>query len=264
MDALMDSKSCIETNQRLIYGDGTDKQTWLNWSGLKQLTQLNIAQCFPAKQRVVIIAPHPDDEIMGCAGLLQQLSALDRSILLIAVTNGTASHPHSSLYRAEKLNLIRPQETQAALQVLGIDNIEVLQLNIQDGAVASQLDRLYQDIHDITESSDVLVTTFHKDGHPDHEFTAQVVSRIAIEKQISCYEVLIWAWHWASPDDAQIPWEQALLLNMTAAQVELKKGAIACFVSQTQADESTGQPAILSQKTIQRILMPYEVYIHVQ
>lgn len=263
MDTLIPPKTA-ETNSRLIYGDGTDRATWQAWAGIEELSSLKLDPDFIHANRVVIVAPHPDDEIMGCAGLMQQLSALGKQIVLVAVTNGTASHPDSKCYTPEGLNQLRPQETQAALKVLGIDNIDVIALNIQDDAVSQNLDIFYQLLMAHVQAEDVLVTTFHKDGHPDHEFTAQVVNRVAQEKKLKYFEVLIWAWHWAHPNDPQIPWDQARRLDLTAQQLQLKQRAIQCFASQIHIDESTGKPAILSEKTIDRILMPFEVYIHVQ
>ncbi len=89
---------------RLIYGNGTTKRAWQQWSGLQSLQTLVPEQAFPAGQRILIIAPHPDDEILGCAGLIQQLSTLEREILLVAVTNGTQSHPDSQLYTPQQLD----------------------------------------------------------------------------------------------------------------------------------------------------------------
>lgn len=263
MDTLIHPKT-VDANSRLIYGDGTDRATWQAWAGIEELRSLKLDPDFIHANRVVIVAPHPDDEIMGCAGLMQQLSALGKPIVLVAVTNGTASHPNSKCYTPEHLNQLRPHETRAALKVLGIDNIEVIALNIQDGAVSQNLDIFYQSLMAHVQAEDVLVTTFHKDGHPDHEFTAQVVKQIAQGKQLKYFEVMIWAWHWAHPNDSQIPWHQAHRLDLTAQQLQLKQRAIQCFGSQIDIDESTGKPAILSAKTIDRILMPFEVYIHVQ
>ncbi|WP_291354584.1 MULTISPECIES: PIG-L deacetylase family protein [unclassified Acinetobacter] len=247
---------------RLIHGEGTGYQDWLNWSGLDALQPLDIDACFPAGKRVLIVAPHPDDEILGCAGLLQQLAQLEREIVLVAVTNGTQSHPGSRVYTAEQLNSIRPAETQAALEVLGIQHVvSRMALNMMDGEVSSQQDRFYQALESLVKPEDILVCTFDRDGHPDHEATGKVVQQLANELQLSCYQVLIWAWHWAIPEDSRIPWNKALKLQLTPQQLEYKAQAIACFKSQLKPDQSTGRPPILSPQTIQRILMPCEVYI---
>ena len=253
---------CDLVGDRLIYGEGTSYDEWSNWPGLDNLTPLDLTAHFPEGHRVLIVAPHPDDEILGCAGLMQQLVQLNREVVLVAVTNGTQSHPDSLLYTPEQLNHIRPAETEAALKVLGIDHsVQRIALNIMDGEVTSQQQQLDQALQSLIQPNDILVCTFEKDGHPDHEATGTVVKQLAHIMQLSCYQVLIWAWHWAIPNDRRIAWEKGLKLRLTTQQLALKKAAISCFKSQIETDSTTGQPPILSSTTIQRILMPCEVYI---
>ena len=253
-----------ENKQRLIYGQGTSKQQWLAWTGLSELQPLEIESHFPKHSRVLILAPHPDDEILGCGGLLQKLSKLQRNIVLIAVTNGTKSHPDSTLYTEEQLNHIRPAESKAALDVLEIPNIQRIALNLQDGAIASSHAEFYAKLEQLLEPNDILITTYEKDGHPDHEHSAYVVAQICKQYQLKYYQVLIWAWHWAAPNNAQIAWERAYRLDLSSSELELKHRAIQCFKSQLDRDSSTGQAPILSSAAVDRILMPYEVYIHGQ
>ena len=247
---------------RLIHGAGTASKDWLNWSGLHQLKPLHLIKRFPEGKRIIIIAPHPDDEILGCAGLLQQLAALKRDIILVAVSNGTQSHPDSRLYTPEQLNWIRPAETQHALDTLGISHtVKRIALNLMDGEITQQKDQLHQALTALIGADDILISTFDKDGHPDHEATGQVVQKLANDMHLVCYQMLIWAWHWAMPNDKRIPWQKMLKLPLTAQQLQHKNKAISCFKSQLEVDHSTAQPPVLSKRTIQRILMPYEVYL---
>lgn len=248
---------------RIIEGDGTSQEAWRNWSGLQDLPQLNIAKSFAPHQRVCILAPHPDDEILGCGGLFQQLAANGNPIVLIHVTNGTQSHPNSQVYPPENLNIIRPQESIKALEVLGVANqVTTMALNLADGNVFAQQDQFHQELSAIIQPEDILITTFINDGHPDHEATGQVVASFAKQQHLACYQVLIWAWHWAKPGDSRIPWHCAMRVNLTTEQLQRKLQAITCFKSQITADDSTGSPPILSAKAIARISQPWEVYLY--
>ena len=248
---------------RVIEGDGTSQDDWQNWQGLQNLPSLNIAKNFPSHQRVCIFAPHPDDEILGSGGLLQQLAENGNPIVLIHVTNGTQSHPHSKIYPPEKLDIIRPQESATALDMLSVAHqVTTIALDITDGDVFAQKDQFHQKLAAITQPDDILVTPFIHDGHPDHEATGQVIAEFAKQCQLACYQVLIWAWHWANPGDSRIPWHSAVRLDLTVEQLQRKSKAIACFTSQTTVDESTGNPPILSAKTIARISQPWEVYLY--
>lgn len=248
---------------RIIEGDGTSQDAWQNWQGLDLMPRLDIAKNFPSQQRVCIFAPHPDDEVLGCGGLLQQLAANGNALVLVHVTNGTQSHPHSQIYPPEKLDIIRPQESLNALDVLDIAHqVTTIALELPDGDVFAQQEAFHRKLAVIIQPNDILVTPFVHDGHPDHEATGQVVATFAKSRQLACYQVLIWAWHWAKPDDKRIPWHYASRVDLSVEQLLRKKRAIACFESQISVDESTGNPPILSAQTIARICQPWEVYLY--
>ena len=248
---------------RIIEGDGTSQDAWQNWQGLHHMPRLDIAKNFPSQQRVCIFAPHPDDEVLGCGGLLQQLAANGNTLVLLHVTNGTQSHPNSLIYPPKKLDVIRPQESLNALDVLDIAHqVTTIALELPDGDVFAHQEQFHQKLATIIQPDDILVTPFIHDGHPDHEATGQVVATFAKRRQLACYQVLIWAWHWAKPDDERIPWHYAHRVDLSVEQVQRKKQAIACFDSQISIDESTGNPPILSAQTIARICQPWEVYLY--
>lgn len=248
---------------RVIHGEGTSTASWQACGVLQQLPEMAITALIPANARVCIVAPHPDDEILGCGGLIQRLDQLGYHIELFAVTNGTASHPSSSIYTPEQLNHIRPAESMQALHTLKLkESVKRTALDIQDGQVALQRDLLKQRLKAHLTAQDVLITTFEQDGHPDHEITGQVVQGLAKELGLNCIQVLIWAWHWAKPEDARIDWTKAHKLNLTEDELRHKRQAASCFNSQLEADPSTGQAAIISKTALERILQAWEVYLY--
>ena len=248
---------------RVIEGDGTSQDAWQNWQGLQDLPRLNIAKSFLPHQRVCVFAPHPDDEILGCGGMLQQLAANGNPIVLIHVTNGTQSHPDSQIYPPQTLDVIRPQESLAALEALGIAfQATTIFLDLPDGDVFGQQTQFNEKLAALIQPDDILITPFVHDGHPDHEATGQVVAAFAKQHNLACYQALIWAWHWAKPNDSRIPWHSAVRLDLTAEELQRKTQAIACFASQITVDESTGNPPILSAQTIARISQLWEVYLY--
>ncbi len=259
----MDTLKHPIVEDRIIHGEGTSLQEWQQSTRLTTLAPLHVTTFFPQHSRICIVAPHPDDEILGCAGLIQQLDAAGYEVVIMAVTNGTASHPESSIYSPEQLNQLRPQETREALQTLGLQqNIQRIGFNIQDGAVAEQREQLMNALRQQLQSKDVLIATFEQDGHPDHEITGQVVKQLAKEQSLPYLQVLIWAWHWANPDDDRIPWHKALKLPLSPQQLQRKAAAAQCFHTQLVADPSTGQAPIISDTTLARLLQPWEVYVH--
>ncbi|WP_347018615.1 PIG-L deacetylase family protein [Acinetobacter calcoaceticus] len=245
---------------RVIFGEGTSKEQWLKAFKEHPLAPLDL-ELFRSK-RVVIVAPHPDDEVLGCGGLMQQLIALNCKILILAVTNGTQSHPNSTKYSPDQLNVLRPQECLAALNCLGIlESTERAELNLLDGQIHFQTHQLWQSLEQIVQADDILICSYAFDGHPDHEAVGKTVQAYANAKQLLCLHVLIWAWHWAEPLDPRIDWQRAKAFHLTEEQLTKKHQAILQFKTQLEADETTGNAAVLSSSAIKRLLMPYEVYL---
>src|SRR3984893_10953906 len=44
---------------------------------------------------IVVVAPHPDDETLGCGGLIALASQLGRNIQVVVISDGVGSHPNS-------------------------------------------------------------------------------------------------------------------------------------------------------------------------
>ena len=68
---------------------GTDEHTWLGTRRLAALPKLSDRR----PRRLVVVAPHPDDEALGAGGLLQHMTRIGVEAMLVAVTDGEASHP---------------------------------------------------------------------------------------------------------------------------------------------------------------------------
>jgi len=96
-------------------------------------------------ERVVIVAPHPDDEVIACGGLIQQALALGDSIWVVYVTAGDGSWP--SAWRVTgnmfpgpedylELGRARVEEALAGTKVLGLDSTQLVFLGYPDNDIA--------------------------------------------------------------------------------------------------------------------------------
>ena len=46
----------------------------------------------PIKERILIIAPHPDDEVLGCSGLIQRSLKEGKQVDVVILSGGGKSH----------------------------------------------------------------------------------------------------------------------------------------------------------------------------
>lgn len=244
---------------RAIEGNGTPESRWLPWLAARQLPELDAAALVPAGRRAVVVAPHPDDEVLSVGGLLSDLAAMGREILLVAVTDGTGSHEGSALWSAERLAEVRPVESRKAWDRLGLGNVESRRLQMPDGGLMALRNPLARRVAALLRPGDVVFTTWRLDGHPDHEATAQACAAAVACMDVRLVEVPVWAWHWAEAGDSRLPWRRAHRVVLSSATMQRKRDAVQEFTSQLEPDASTGAGPILRTTTVDRASRPFEV-----
>jgi LmbE family N-acetylglucosaminyl deacetylase len=226
---------------------------------LARVPTITDRQLVPAGQRLVVVAPHPDDEVLGCAGILAGMQGREADVLLIAVTDGEASHPQSRHWTPTRLRQQRPKESMRALACMGLDVTALgwQRLGLPDSGVAGQEALLIERLMALIRPHDRVITTWRLDGHCDHEATGRATA-CAVAQQGACLiEVPVWAWHWARPDDARIPWARAHKYRLEPQVLAQKRQAIAAHVSQVSPEGQA--PAVLSRETLERLLQPFEL-----
>jgi len=72
------------------------------------------------RERPLILAPHADDESLGCGGLIAACCERGRPPFVVILTDGAASHPGSTQYPPERLRQLRSQEARKAVGNLGL------------------------------------------------------------------------------------------------------------------------------------------------
>lgn len=246
---------------RRIRGAGTSLAQWQASRALQAVPSLPRELILPVGRRLVVVAPHPDDEVLMCGALLASLATDATCLLIISVTNGEGSHPGSSLWPAQRLSAERPRESARALALLGLDDSRVdwLRLGFADSAVADSEAQLVQHLCAQIRPGDQVLTTWRHDGHCDHEAVGRACAIACRARQAHLLEVPVWAWHWAEPEDRRLPWLRARKLLVAPRFLVRKRRAIAAHQSQLLADPSTGQPAILPPAVLERLLQPFEL-----
>lgn len=139
----------------------------------------------------LVLAPHADDEVLGCGGVLARLAGAGRPPAVVIVTEG---HPPD--YSPESVEGLK-REAAAAAAVLGcpvpqfmglpaarLDGMPHRELNVAIGAVVA------------AHRPDTLLLPFPGDIHRDHQLlfeSAMVAARPTgpgSPAQILCYETL--------------------------------------------------------------------------
>lgn len=204
-----------------ITGRGTDEHVWS-----PHLDRLPAMELQDAPSRVVVVAPHPDDEVLGVGGLLALLAELGTRVELVAVTDGEASNPGGSV-SPQELSVLRRAETAAALDRLGVA-ARVRHLGLPDGGAADLERPVLAALR--LQPGDWLLAPWSRDGHPDHEAVGRACESAAARDGARLLAFPVWAWHWGGPAD--LPWDRAVRVDLPPHVRAAKAAGIAEFATQ--------------------------------
>ena len=222
--------------------------------------------------RSCVLIPHPDDEALGCGGLLALLREANQPVTAVLVSDGSASHPNSVLFSAEARRAVREGELRHALSILGVDE-EPLCLRLPDGAVpstneqpgfAAAVSKLVEFLED--NKCQTLLLPWRRDSHPDH-CASHALAQVALPRLPAPprqLEYLVWAWERANPVDLPQPADNVQEIKIEiAAQLPAKMRAIAAHRSQIAPGVFTDDPGgfLLPPAMLARFAeRPFELY----
>jgi LmbE family N-acetylglucosaminyl deacetylase len=245
----MDSTSL----EPLIHGAGTPERAWLANPALHAIDAISLEDLLRTRERLVIIAPHPDDEVLGAGGLMNTAARAERDVIVLSVTDGEKSHPEQD---ANLLRAMRAQERDRAFKELGLLTHQARRMALPDGAVTSHRQRLIELIEQVTRASDLVLAPWVGDGHPDHEACAEAARSAQQRVGFELLEYPVWGWHWCEPH--QFPYADALRFDLDEDAHLAKQRAISMFRSQI---DGLDQQPILTEGTLDRFRRPFEVFL---
>ena len=189
---------------------------------------------------VVVLAPHADDESLGCGHLLASLWAEGGAAHVICLTDGAASHPASRTHPPTRLRAIRRTELGRAVTRLGGTRADVTFLDFPDAASH----RLHGPGADMARSIGVvldciapatLIAPSPLDPHCDHEAGARA-ARVAVATRPGMRLLFYPVWsRWKASDRAAPVPEGTAAFAWAGGSPGQKRAAIDCHRSQTGA-----------------------------
>jgi LmbE family N-acetylglucosaminyl deacetylase len=219
----------------------------------------------------LIVAPHPDDETLGCGGAIALLQHFGNSVQVLVISDGTASHPNSRKYPEAKLRSLREQETLSALDLLGVNSSAVTFLGLKDSAVPTLGTEFEQAVASCrtylsTFKPATIILPWRRDPHADHRASWRILQRAIDDLSISprILEYPIWSWEQAEIDDIPAPQAVKAWRLDTNSVVVKKLAAINQYRSQTTDlidDDPDGFR--LTPEIMAHFARPWELYLEV-
>lgn len=232
---------------------GTALARWQRWERWDRFPVLDPTTW----TRVVAVAPHPDDEVLGVGALLARLTRAGHAVSVVAVTDGDGADPDAGPSARAALADRRIHESRLAGALLGLPVAE--RLRLPDGHVAEHEGVLVEQLAARLGPGTVCLATWDGDGHPDHEAVGRAAVAAGRRTGAGVVHFPVWAWHWSTPDDPAVPWERAVVVPLSAEEREAKREAVRCFVSQVTAPP--GQSPVLPPAVLDRLVTDRETLL---
>ena len=233
-----------------------------------------------AGRSAVVVAPHPDDETLGCGALIARKRAAGTRVVVVVVTDGRLSH-RSSVLAPDELAAVRADEARAACARLGVEPGDLHLLGFEEGTVAARHAAVVERVAAIVDDArpDDVLTTYRADWHLDHQAVsaATVAAVAATAGRPRLLEFPIWFWvdgPWVSDpsevgrmgryvgDLARASRLRAVSVR-TAEHLAAKRAALAEYRSQTTNLTGESDWAVMDEDLLSLFLAPVELFLPV-
>jgi N-acetylglucosamine malate deacetylase 1 len=173
----------------------------------------------PGNETILVLAPHMDDEVIGCGGTLARHVGCGADVTVAFLTDGRQGGKTGA---ESLLGETRKREAAEALRELGIS--QLIFFDAADGALAEQAAGLAERLRTLLEElrPALLYLPFFLEEHPDHRAASQVLSEAmqGIDLEFVCLGYEVWT-----------PLFPNCLVNIDAT-VEIKKRSVMSYRSQ--------------------------------
>ena len=200
---------------------------------------------FTPRSRLLLFAPHPDDESLACSIVLQRAVRAGAAIRVVYATDGDDNPwPQRVLERKWRLNAtdrrrwgkLRRAEALAALRVLGVHASAAYFVGLPDQKLTMllmhdcrfALDRFAEIIANWSPT-DLLLPSI-SDTHPDHSALA-VMIRLVLSESFS-QETFTSVWSYAVHGKSPAFFDRAGTIRQSESETASKLRAIRCHKSQ--------------------------------
>jgi LmbE family N-acetylglucosaminyl deacetylase len=196
-----------------------------------------------ATNRLLVLAPHPDDEALACGLTIQRALESEQEVTVVVATDGRFGDPEA--VAPERMAEIRIDELYCATAVLGLPRSNLVLLGFEDASLSRTEDRLGDALRRVVETTrpGVVISPCPWDLHPDHAALGRAARRVLAGRSVQHLEYLVWGWdqpvrlaarlvrrarttrgHWKTP-------RRPVVVNGTGYMTK-KAEALACYSSQ--------------------------------
>jgi len=221
-----------------------------------------------SRERALVVAPHQDDETLGCGGMIAMKRLAGIPVEVVFLTDGSASHPNCPNVPPRRMSQIRRQEAGRACALLGVERGHLRFMELPDGKLAElgqeEVERVAWELSRIlaqTRPREVFAP-HPRDCWPDHE-AASRITRLALTNSGLNARLLfypVWLWQNLRLRSARaVRMGAAFRLNISSV-LPTKLAAVSQYES--QVNPVCGRPGCgcLPEGFLRHFSYPYETF----
>ncbi len=212
----------------------------------------------------LVIAPHPDDETLGCGAAIIRMRAMGQKVRVVIVTDGAASG-NSTVIAPPELARMRQKETFDAGKILGLSPDDIAFLNFPDAGIAQMVGDIASALrsHIVAMRPALVFSPYGWDRHADHRAIAAAVEQLIRDGTLAgpVYEYPISFWPYAALRHLLRP-AQILRLRRIDAREHLPVKMLAMQAHRSQIENLTREKSWFYFKPYQlaRFFRAHEIF----
>jgi LmbE family N-acetylglucosaminyl deacetylase len=149
--------------------------------------------------RIIVFAPHPDDETLACGGTIIRKIQEGFDVHVVVLTDGRHSHDVTlglAEPSPETIAEIRAMEFSEATRVLGVNPSNLILLGFEDGKLREHMreatERTVQILREVRPVE--IYVSYRDDANEDHRTTYEIVAGSFREADLlpEMYEYCVW------------------------------------------------------------------------
>lgn len=186
---------------------------------------------------VMVLAPHPDDESLGCGAAIRDATGNGYPVTVVVVTDGRHSHRGSKVWPPHRVARQRRREVEAATTILTGTTLGLVWLGLEDGGAPTDeraIAPVADDLADLCARRGITAvwSSWNRDPHIDHQNTALLAQAVVARRcEMIWQSYPIWG-RFEQLDDSELPPLSAIRLYDSAGQADVKAAAVAAHRSQ--------------------------------
>ena len=168
---------------------------------------------FHSVDRILVLAPHPDDETLGCGGTIALYAGMGKEVCVAVISKGEAVN-----VQADDVVDLRRKETQRAAEILKIK--QVVFMDFPDTGLDTWYDEVKHGIMDVIQTfkPDIVFSPSPMDVHNDHVVVSKIT--MSLLKEFSSFKVAFY--------EIYCPIRYNCIVDI-ADVIEIKKKAVMCY-----------------------------------